>query len=326
MTTTHEAPSPPASDDAEALFPEARRRRHRIRFIAGAICVALVVAAAGLVYGISRDGGAPKAPSPGPAISGPSQITTGPVLRDTVAARSAHEDWRTITSYPGCSPPQAGSGVLDLAHLRSAVTVSSPGCRSGNGSYTQRGSYRNIQIGMSVYQTRLPQETWDYGSGKSWLLLPQYTSAWLATDDPLRVLSAVSGPLMRVGASDVRGVATTEYVGSATLASMLAATQSGNSGPIGTPDPALKQIPIQVSVWVDPQRRVRQISTWEPLYTQNDIGGASQGGPYIVSSSSPKPAAPPRQQGYVQTTLDLWQFGTEVHVSPPPAATVATPG
>jgi len=45
MTITHEAPSsPPASDDAEALFPEARRRRRRRRITIGMIV--LVVAAA----------------------------------------------------------------------------------------------------------------------------------------------------------------------------------------------------------------------------------------------------------------------------------------
>ena len=44
MTITDEAASPPASDDAEALFPEARRRRRRIRITIGVIV--LVVAAA----------------------------------------------------------------------------------------------------------------------------------------------------------------------------------------------------------------------------------------------------------------------------------------
>lgn len=63
-----------------------------------------------------------------------------------------------------------------------------------------------------------------------------------------------------------------------------------------------------------------------PFYTQNHTDGSSQGGADIVSSASPStPAAPPRQQGFVQTTLELWQFGTAVHVSPPPATTVATP-
>jgi WD40-like Beta Propeller Repeat len=46
MTITDEAASPPASDDAEALFPEARRRRRRIRStmgVGGLLLVAAVV-------------------------------------------------------------------------------------------------------------------------------------------------------------------------------------------------------------------------------------------------------------------------------------------
>jgi hypothetical protein len=136
---------------------------------------------------------------------------------------------------------------------------------------------------------------------------------------------AVSGPFMRVGASSVRGVATTEYVDSASVASLQAATGSAKYGPIGTFDPPLKQIPIVVNVWIDAQHRVRQMSTWEPYYTQNNTNGSSQGGAYIVQSPTPTAAAPPRQQGFVQTTLDLWQFGTPAHVTPPPAAKVTTP-
>ena len=45
MTITHEAPSsPPASNDAEALFPEARRRRRRIRITVGLIVLVVAVA------------------------------------------------------------------------------------------------------------------------------------------------------------------------------------------------------------------------------------------------------------------------------------------
>jgi hypothetical protein len=112
---------------------------------------------------------------------------------------------------------------------------------------------------------------------------------------------------------------------SASVASLQTATGGANHGPIGTFDPPLKQIPIVVNVWIDPQHRVRQMSTWEPYYTQNNTNGSSQGGPYIVQLPTPTPAAPPRQQAFVQTTLDLRQFGTPAHVTPPPAAKVATP-
>jgi hypothetical protein len=199
-----------------------------------------------------------------------------------------------------------------------------PVAGSVNGPF-ERGSYKSIQIGKSLYQTRQPQEAWNYGPGKSWLVLRASQGAGLTSADPLSILKAVSGPFMRIGTDSIRGVTTAEYVDSASLASVRAATGAANSGPIGVPDPPLKQIPIRVDVWIDAQHRVRQISTWEPYYTQNYTDGSSQGGSYIVPRSSPAPDAPPRQQGFVQTTLDLWQFGTSAHITPPPAAQVATP-
>jgi hypothetical protein len=60
MTITDEAPSPPASDDAEALFPEARRRRRRIRITIGVIVLVVAVAIAigigGHILGHDRSG------------------------------------------------------------------------------------------------------------------------------------------------------------------------------------------------------------------------------------------------------------------------------
>lgn len=53
MTITHEVPSRPTNDDADALFKEARRRRRRRRLGAGIALVA-IVASAGVVFGINR--------------------------------------------------------------------------------------------------------------------------------------------------------------------------------------------------------------------------------------------------------------------------------
>lgn len=326
MTLTTRPPVPPVSDGAEALFPEARRRRRRIRLTVGVSILGIAVVTAGVVWAIGRGSGSPTPPSSGPSDSLPAQISAGTIIHSSLAVRSAREEWRTVTSYPGCNPPMSALGVLDLAHARSAVTVSSPGCRSGDGTYSQRGTFRSVQIGTAVYRTRQPQEVWPYGPGKSWFAGSPNQQAGLLSARPLNVLTAVSGPFMRVGATDIRGVPTAEYVDSATLASLRGAIGIAGAG-VGTPDPPLKQIPIQIAVWIDGQHRVRQISTWEPYYTQNYTNGASQGGPYITpwSSSGGSPDAPPRQQGFIQMTLDLWQFGVRIHVTAPPASTVARP-
>lgn len=324
MTITQEAPDQPVTGEAEALFPEARRRRRRIRLAVGAGILALAVVVAGVIYGIGGSNASPPVPRPTPSSTGPGELVPAKVIRETLSVGSAREAWQTITSYPGCSPPVSGSGVIDLVHMRSAVTVSSPGCHAGDGSYSERGSYRTIEIGSALYQTRQPQEAWDYGAGKSWLRTSPYSQGELSSADPLSVLKAVSGPFMRVGSSTIRGVATTEYVDSASVASVQAAGLT-RYGPIGTTDPPLKQIPVQVDIWIDAEQRLRQVSTWEPYYTQNNADGSSEGGAYIVNPS-PTADAPPRQQGFVQTTLDLWQFGTPIDITPPPAAKVATPG
>jgi hypothetical protein len=323
--TTDDVPTSVENVDAEALFPEARRRR-RIRVVAGAIVLSLVVGAAGLIYGITSSSGSspPTAPSV-PAAPGPPQISASTILRASLAVGSAHETWISITSYPGCSPPVSGVGVIDLKHVRQAVTVSSKGCPSV-GEHLTHHSYRIMQIGSTSFSTRQPQETWGYGPGKTWVGVPQNPSAnELTSAQPLNVLKAVSGPFMRVGTENIEGTATTQFVDSASLASMQTVTATLGPDLIGAEQPTLKQIPIMVNVWIDAQHRVRQISTWEPLYTQNYTDGSSVGGRQIVPLSSPAPDAPPRQQGFLQTTLDLSQFGTAVQITPPPAASVAGP-
>jgi len=123
------------SDDTEALFPEARQRRRRIRLTTGVLLL-LVVVAAGLVYSMDSHGTPPKV-APSASTAGSYKILPSTIARDTVAARTAQEAWRLFNSYPGCNPHPVGAGVIDLANQRMEVTVAESGCRSGNGSYTQ---------------------------------------------------------------------------------------------------------------------------------------------------------------------------------------------
>lgn len=64
MTVTHEAPSHLTPDDPEALFPEARRRRRKIRLTLSAILTVIASTVVGLLYGIGGSGAPPKGPPP----------------------------------------------------------------------------------------------------------------------------------------------------------------------------------------------------------------------------------------------------------------------
>jgi hypothetical protein len=244
------------------------------------------------------------------------------VIRSTEGAATAQESWRSTDGAPGCYPTLTGSGVINLVHPGSAVTVTESGCLPGGP--VDSNQYRIVQVGGSVFKTRQPHEA-DNFSGKTWIKVPSSAVALthLATDEPLLVLNAVQGSLQRVGTAYIRGVATTEYRGSATLQSLQAATHFVNYGPFGTPDPPLNQIPVHINVWVDTANRLRQVSTWQPYYWVYFTDGSSEGGFYLVLPTTGTPKGPPRQKGFEATTLDLWSFGTPARISPPPTRAVA---
>lgn len=325
MTLVEEETSRGAGSETEALFPEARRRRRRIRLASGLILAVVAIAIGGVVYGMGGHDAPPKAPKPAPVSSAPNELTPAIAIRSTEGAATAEESWRTTDGYSGCYPTLTGNGIIDLVHPSAAITVTESGCLPGGPVGTD--SYRAVQVGNLLFQTDQPHEAGDFPPGKSWLKIPPSAMdlAHLATDEPLLVLNAVRGSLHRIGTAYIRGVATTEYQGSATLKSLQAATNFVNYGPFGTPDPPLDQIPIHIKVWLDAANRVRQITTWQPQYTLYFTDGSSEGGPYVVRPTTAKPKGPPRQQGYMETTLDLWRFGTPARISPPPVRAVAQP-
>jgi hypothetical protein len=324
VTLVDERTSRAPSGIPKALFPEARRRRRQIRLSAGIIVVVFALATGGIAYGLAGHSAPPRAPLPPPVSSAPSQIAPTVVVQSTERAESAQESWRSIDGAPGCYPTLTGKGIINLVRPSAAVTVTESGCLPGGPAGASQ--YHVVQVGGSVFQTRQPHEA-DNFSGKTWLKVPSSAMdlAHLASDEPLLVLNAVQGQLQRTGTAYIRGVATTEYRGSATLQSLQTATHFVNYGPFGTPDPPLNRIPVRINVWVDGSNRLRQISTWQPQYVLYFTDGSSEGGPYLVAPTTGTPKGPPNQRGYEATTLDLWRFGTTAGISAPPARTVAQP-
>jgi hypothetical protein len=327
--TTEAAPS----GEPQALFPEARRRRRRIRLVAGLVLIVTAIAIGGLVYSMGGGTAPPKITLPKPISSAPSEITPPIIIRATEAAATAQESWQSIDGAPGCNPTVTGNGVINLVHPSSAVTVTESGCLPGG--RVGANQYRVVQIGGSVFQTRQPHEAGDFPHGKTWIKIQ--TSAGdlthLGGDEPLLVLNAARGPLQRAGTVSIRGVVTTEYRGTTTLQALQTATHVVNYGPFGTPDPPLNQIPVHITVWIDASNRLRQLSTWQPQYVLYFTDGSSEGGTYLVQPTTMSvngepvgaPKGPPHKKGYEANTLDLWRFGAPARISPPPAKDVTEP-
>lgn len=326
MTLVEDPTETASNRDPQALFPEARRRRRRIRLVAGIVVILAAVAIGGVAYGLTGSAGPPRTPKLHPISSGPSTISPLVAFQRTEGAATAQESWRTTDGDPGCYPTLTGNGVINLVDPGAAVTVTESGCLPGGSAGANQ--YRVIQVGGAVFQTRQPHELGDFPAGKTWLKMSAGGPdlAHLASAQPLLVLNAVQGPLQRAGTAYIRGVVTTKYRGSATLRSLQTATHFVNyGGPFGTPVPPLTQIPVSITVWLDSAHRVRQIATWEPDYVQYFTDGSSEGGAYLVTPFTGTPKGPPHQKGFEATTLDLWQFGTRAHISPPSARSVVQP-
>jgi hypothetical protein len=288
------------------------------------VLILAAIAIGGVVASMGGHTAPPKIKYPMPIASAPSEIAPPVIIRATEAAATAQESWRSVDGAPGCYPTLNGNGVINLIHPGSSVTVTESGCLPGGS--VGANQYRVVQIGGTRFETRQPHEAASF-SGKTWLKVPVSAGdlEHLATDQPLLVLNAVEGPLQRVGTAYIRGVATTEYRGTATLQSLQTATHVVNYGPFGTPDPPLNQIPVHINVWIDAGNRLRQVSTWQPQYVLYFTDGSSEGGPYLVQPTTGTPKGPPHQKGYQATTLDLWNYGTPARISPPPARTVEQP-
>ena len=110
MTVTHKAPSQPTRDDPEALFPEARRRRRRIRITIGAILIVVAAMLAGLFHVMGGHGPPPKGPPPSSAKGQPNGAGSS-------ASGPASPGPSTLNRFPGGQSLPAGAQVTSVVQF-----------------------------------------------------------------------------------------------------------------------------------------------------------------------------------------------------------------
>jgi hypothetical protein len=199
-----------------------------------------------------------------------------------------------------------GEGAFDYEGRKGNLTLQLP--LSGEGGPLTR--IDSVIVGDIVYQ-RFPAEVGaNLPKGKTWvkLDLKQLGDSNIAqgqSSDPtqaLRFLRGVSGDVTKVGEENVRGDETTHY--RATLDLRKAAEESGQDR--ASMDELIKQLgtsTIPADIWIDGEGRMRR------MRYEVDIKGAA--------------AAQQGGQAKVAVGLELFEFGTEVKATPPPADQVA---
>jgi hypothetical protein len=230
----------------------------------------------------------------------------------TIKAKSAKLALVEHLSLAGHKITAHGTGVDDFAHHTLDVTT------------TVAGQQIEVRKVGQVLYSRLPSAAASGLPGsKPWVsinlsaLLQHATGSSLSQleagqqDDPAAILAylkqASAGGLHKVGTSNVRGVPTTEYTAKIDL-NKVAAAQGGKLGDVIKSEvKTLGTSTYPMSVWVDHQGLVRQLTSRL---------SASPTAPSIPGSSGSSGSV----HVNVVATIQFFDFGTPVKVTPPPAS------
>lgn len=335
-----------------ALFPEAdEHRRFRRWRLALAVAGALVVGGAG--FGVTAAFG-----SGGPstfALSAASFSTS--VGAATQTARSARIAV-SVDSGVGrdrCvkrSRPTA-SGVVDFSERRLLLDRAASACGPlGANPSTTRAEV----VGRKVFFYS-PSAAALHRRGPSvWhtLLTPPASGAAIYSEPigralspaPWRVLAGLTGEVRVVGHTTIRSVKTTEYRGHASLAGLIAVypsiRDSLNGGdpraPLSRLLPPASTIHVPVLIWLDAEHRLRRLELSEPDF-EAKIPHTKDA--WIPGSDLPRTMSVPRKPnhpgsglvtvhlahvraiGTARIAIDLYDYGTAVHISEPRTSHVA---
>jgi hypothetical protein len=205
-----------------------------------------------------------------------------------------------------------GSGQMDLDHQNFDISVNSP---SG-------GSVKVLETGGTLYIQVPPADASTVPGNKPWesIDLNQVDQAKLGksfsqlsslnSENPAQALSnlaTVSDGVTKVGPDTVGGVSTTEYKASIDLSKVASQAQAKDGAKaadsVSQEQQALGTSTIPVTVWVDANGLVRQISEQTPIPAAS--AGAGNGG------------------GTATVTMTFSNYGAPVQLTPPDSSQVA---
>ena len=336
----------------EALFPEAEQHQ-RFRRMRLAALAAVIFIVAGITWGVLASGASNSSPAFGLSHAAFS-ASVGYATQHAQSARIAvAEDNGTDRCVEQQRP--ITSGVVSFT--QSTLFLQWPQSACDEPSGTLRTKSEIVDKRLYVY---FPSVTRSGKRGSNvWhaVLGSMETEATTffepvgraVSPAPWRILDAVTAPLQRVGTSTIQGTETTEYRGSASLASVMATYPSIRAGMNGvnsrTPLSKLivpvANVHIPVLVWLDSEHRIRRLEVSEPQF-EADIphtrGEMITGFDLSRTESVPKDinhqdGTMPSQRETVHLTnlrilgtyrieIDLYDFGTPAHVTAPNTAHV----
>lgn len=233
-----------------------------------------------------------------------SQKTVTFTFTETMRARSTTGSTQAQTL--------TGSGEADLASHDFEVDINAP---SG-------GTVKVLGIGATEYTSVPPAQQSQVPGHKPWveINLNQVDEAKLGrsfaqlasanNDNPTHLLSnlsQVSNSVTKVGTATVRGVTTTEYRAEVNL-NKVAARDKVKEGAkaaqaVQQEEQALGKHTLAVEVWIDPQKRVRQLEVQIPIPAAS--AGATNG------------------SGSAIVRMDFTAYGRPVTITAPPHGQVA---
>jgi hypothetical protein len=206
----------------------------------------------------------------------------------------------------------SGTGSVDFANGNGELKFSLP----TTGTFTER------LIGPLLYLQLPAADEAQLPAGKTWAeinlntvteakLGQSYAQLTSSSQDSTQTLSYLQGVsstgVTMIGAAKIRGVATTEYKATVDLTKVADQKSPTEQSAIKSLEAELHTTTLPLQVWLDAQGRVRQIA--EQLQES-------------TSPSSTTGTAVPATSGSVTSTVDYYDFGVAVDVSPPPATQV----
>jgi len=274
----------------------------RTRWAVGALGAALLLAGCGSAASTGSSTTAPSATA-APAGGGGAAVLTA--YQKTVAAKTASLALdETITGTSSGPVTVTATGQLDFASGDSSFQMSIPSVGSLDMRLIKPTLYMQFPSGLGV---PLP-------AGKTWVSFnldsPAATSALGAsfsqlTDsanqstEGLSYLQAVSPDgVTTVGPATVRGVPTTEYSATVDLSKAVQGRSPAVQALVQKLQAKFGLSSLPIHVWIDAQGQIRRETVDESL---------------TVSG----------QQAQVQVTMEFFDFGAPIDVTPPPASQTA---